>query len=503
MSSPRIILTAVLFLLGPSPTAFSSPSHFIGFQEDDKARTMLESADGLHLTGHYDEAIVLYQKLLQNAEVDSALVLRKMAICYAAFEDPTKSTEYIEKYLFEEFEPPILYDRGFDPIRNTPEFQGLVNRYLPKLNMLTLLYLYVALIGFYIAAMIFFNKKLEGGARTLIGAFIFIHSVFILHFFVHAANYHYKYPHSYATSTGFSFLYGPLLYFYFKRITQGYKFRYRDLLHLIPTLLFFFYAAPIYMLSGEEKLQLLLDRFDTGRSLFDIVIIVFKLLSLIIYGYFIGRVYAKAKKSANLTLENRVWQRNLFVIHIMFVSCYAVYGAFLANNITYGPTYHLPVISMALMVMYIGYSANIQPNVFCGLYTYGNQLFLKYEKSGLTQSLSKELRENLIRLFDIEKIYKENDISLEMIAERLNTTRHNASQVINEHFDMSFHELVNSYRIHEAKDILNNDSKKNLNIIDVAYEVGYNNKVTFNKAFKKNTNLTPSEYQKMSVRTEL
>ena len=85
-----------------------------------------------------------------------------------------------------------------------------------------------------------------------------------------------------------------------------------------------------------------------------------------------------------------------------------------------------------------------------------------------------------------------------MLANRLNTTRHNASQVINEHFDMSFHELVNKYRIEEAMEILQDDSKQKWNIIDIAYEVGYNNKVTFNKAFKKETDLTPSQFQRNS-----
>ena len=64
---------------------------------------------------------------------------------------------------------------------------------------------------------------------------------------------------------------------------------------------------------------------------------------------------------------------------------------------------------------------------------------------------------------------------------------------------MNFHELVNKYRINEAKHIFESDSQRNLNIIDVAYEVGYNNKVTFNKAFKKDTQVTPSEYQRMAL----
>ena len=59
---------------------------------------------------------------------------------------------------------------------------------------------------------------------------------------------------------------------------------------------------------------------------------------------------------------------------------------------------------------------------------------------------------------------------------------------------MSFYDLVNYFRIMEAIDIFEKDGKRNLNIIDVAYEVGYNNKVTFNKAFKKHVGKTPSAY---------
>ena len=144
------------------------------------------------------------------------------------------------------------------------------------------------------------------------------------------------------------------------------------------------------------------------------------------------------------------------------------------------------------MVLYVGFKAYLEPRLFTSELFEGH--LNKYRKSGLTPNYSTELKEELMQLMEVEKIYRQNDINLEIVAERLNTTRHNTSQVINEHFDLNFFELINKYRISEATEILKNDTYNNLNIIDVAYEVGFNNKVTFNKSFKKNLSQTPTQF---------
>lgn len=458
---------------------------------------LLSKANILYETHNYSEAIEVYEHVLQDGNVKKAPILKKIALSHAALYNPTESINYIEEYLSYDFKPSFLMNNGFSSIQNEKEFTDLSDKYVPKFTIWSFMYLYVALIGFYIAAILNFNKKVDAVARALISSFIFIHSVFILHIYLNMTNYQYQFPHSYRMSTGFSFLYGPLLYLYFKRITLGYKFKKIDLLHLLPTLLFLIYLTPDYLMSSNQKLAIFMNRISDGRSFSDVAIIALKLTSLLAYGCYIRKLYLKSKKNKELNRENRRWQKNIYIIHISYVISYLVYGILLANSMTFGVLFHIQISCMALMVMYIGYSANIQPNVFSGSFSY-NRLFYKYEKSGLTKSLSHELKENLINLFDNEKIYKENNICLETLADKLNTTRHNTSQVINEHFKMSFHELINSYRIHEAKKILNSDIKKNLHIIDIAYEVGYNNKVTFNKAFKKDTKLTPSEYQRVS-----
>jgi AraC-like DNA-binding protein len=259
-------------------------------------------------------------------------------------------------------------------------------------------------------------------------------------------------------------------------------------------------------LPSNEKLELMLNRISAGLnpsdSAFISLIVGLKLSSLIVYAYFIFKLYLQSKARDQLSRQNKEWQKYIVLIHLCYIVCYSIYGFLISNDVNFGVLYHLQVLCMSLMVLFMGYSANVQPHVFSGIFSCDNQHFYKYRNSGLTDSLSSELRENLIRLFDEEKIYRESDISLDMLAVRMNTTRHNTSQVINEHFNLSFHELINKYRIREARFILDTDTRKNLNIIDIAYEVGYNNKVTFNKAFKKDTRLTPSEYQKAYVNSD-
>jgi AraC-like DNA-binding protein len=66
------------------------------------------------------------------------------------------------------------------------------------------------------------------------------------------------------------------------------------------------------------------------------------------------------------------------------------------------------------------------------------------------------------------------------------------SQVINQELDKNFYELINDYRISEAVRIIESKPKKQ--VVDLIYECGFNNKVSFYKAFKKRMQMTPKEY---------
>lgn len=118
----------------------------------------------------------------------------------------------------------------------------------------------------------------------------------------------------------------------------------------------------------------------------------------------------------------------------------------------------------------------------------------KYEKSSLTEEKKNEILNKLKSLFENEKFFTGNTISLTETAKAIGEASHHLSQVINEKLNKSFFELLSEYRVEEAKRILKETPE--ITIEDIADQVGYNSKAAFNKAFKGTTGKTPSEYRK-------
>jgi AraC-like DNA-binding protein len=119
----------------------------------------------------------------------------------------------------------------------------------------------------------------------------------------------------------------------------------------------------------------------------------------------------------------------------------------------------------------------------------------KYRKSSLTKTRKKEILEKIIIELETNKYHTSNLASLSDLAKRINETSHHVSQVMNEEMNQSFFELLASYRVKEAKEIISKDKEKKLTVEEIAEQVGYNSKSSFNKAFKNNTGQTPSDFR--------
>jgi AraC-like DNA-binding protein len=112
------------------------------------------------------------------------------------------------------------------------------------------------------------------------------------------------------------------------------------------------------------------------------------------------------------------------------------------------------------------------------------------------------IKAKLIKLMYTEKPFLECELSLIKLASQLNISSHQLSYVINTGFNENFYQFVNRYRIEEAKNLLIDPNMNHLNLIGIAFEVGFNSKTVFNTTFKKTTNQTPSEYKKLQYQQQ-
>ena len=106
-----------------------------------------------------------------------------------------------------------------------------------------------------------------------------------------------------------------------------------------------------------------------------------------------------------------------------------------------------------------------------------------------------ELNSRLLEFMENTKPYLNPDFSLQALSNDLNVSRHQLSSTINTRQKMNFYEFVNLYRIQEIKELMKDQSNKNKNNYDLAYEAGFNSKATFYRIFKQLTNQTPSDYR--------
>lgn len=110
-----------------------------------------------------------------------------------------------------------------------------------------------------------------------------------------------------------------------------------------------------------------------------------------------------------------------------------------------------------------------------------------------TDDTLEELHRKLRRLFNDERIYMDEDISLTSLAKLLEINPPLLSEFLRRNYNKNFNEYINEQRIREAKRLMLEEPEKE--ILEVCYEVGYKNVSTYYKAFKSETGYTPGKWR--------
>jgi len=118
----------------------------------------------------------------------------------------------------------------------------------------------------------------------------------------------------------------------------------------------------------------------------------------------------------------------------------------------------------------------------------------KYAASSLTDEKTVELYYLLNQLMLEKKVYKDNFITKEKVADMLGTNRTYLSQVINEQSGKTFTHYINSFRVEEAVRVLS-DANNNIPLKALSSELGFNSISTFYNVFQSAVGMPPSLYR--------
>lgn len=105
------------------------------------------------------------------------------------------------------------------------------------------------------------------------------------------------------------------------------------------------------------------------------------------------------------------------------------------------------------------------------------------------------LYEQILRKMIVEKIYRDPAYNAKKLAEELQTNTRYISAAISLRFQMSYPELIASYRIRDAISILQDKRKKGMTMEEVATACGFANRQSFYAAFYHLQGKTPKQYQ--------
>jgi AraC-like DNA-binding protein len=363
-------------------------------------------------------------------------------------------------------------------------------------------YLLAALQGVLLSVFLF-TKKQNHAANLILAVATLALSIELATVVYYTNRWYRLYPHLMGFSYPFPALYGPLFFLYAQLVSKKKeRFRAIDLLHFTPVLLIYCITAPIFFYSGEAKIEFLNNMLRNIHhpifSFFDGFIPVQGITYTILTIKTVAEYNRSIKDSySTIDLINLNWLKYLTLGMIIIWSMVALVSVASVFRLHFAHIDALLNIPLSILIYSIGYMGLKQPEIFINPSSIPPQSesTTKYQRSGLSDESAEEIKRRLLALMTSDKPFLGKDLTLQKLAERLKTSSHNLSEVINTKLHQSYYDFINQYRIEEFKNRIADPESERFNLMSIAFDSGFQSKGTFNSIFKKFTGMTPSEYK--------
>ncbi|MBB4383117.1 AraC-like DNA-binding protein [Bradyrhizobium sp. SBR1B] len=123
-----------------------------------------------------------------------------------------------------------------------------------------------------------------------------------------------------------------------------------------------------------------------------------------------------------------------------------------------------------------------------------------FSQPAADESADQKLIDALMRLMADERIYRQENITIGVLAGRLKIPEYRLRRLINQRLGYrNFNVFLNNHRIEEAKAALADPAQAEVPVITIAMDAGFQSLGPFNRAFKAVTGVTPTEYRRLKV----
>lgn len=354
-------------------------------------------------------------------------------------------------------------------------------------------YFLIAVIqGLILSGIIIFQRP-RRKMSTFLGLMILFFSLSLLHIIleesIHRFNVRFPLP------MDFGLAFGPLAYFHVIYLKDPWrKFGIKESIHFLPSFLLDGVLFSSFFLYVGNNIEWANGNIENIQS----ASLIMALLSLIQLSFYAYSIHQEVKKIRSQTKEfNAIFSW----VQKVLISWYIIIGF-----IVIAVPIALWNISSLDEKSYLLYKPM---GVIIGLSIYGlGYLFLIKYRAQLNGFIERKIRikfssseieekkEALIRSIRQNELFRDTDLSVAKLANHMNWPVNDISTVINESLSINFNDLINQFRVEAFQQLVQKPSSKKYSILGLAQEVGFSSKASFYRAFRKELNMTPSEYMK-------
>ena len=379
---------------------------------------------------------------------------------------------------------------------------------LPTLSILTLFILFISV---FFAVFLFTVKTKNRLRNTLIALYLLVMAFHISTFFY--GYYFQTVPLIFdMIRDQIVYLSHPLLYLYIlSSIYDDFRLRYNHLFHLLPFLLIIGVFTPnFYLLDISGQIMFYENFLNNTETRFS------SLFGFGVVFFYLSLIFIELRKYRKILLENFSSVRNfnykwLFQIAVMVsvIYIFAVYKTiYRYSGEDVMVTHQLRIIITLILFGFMSWvvlKGLYHPELFRGIsknLKSVKQLVTIGKKQGFTITATSQEIDVLQRIAQLKKYMKDHkpfldsSLTIQELAKGMNMPVKDLSILINHNLNQHFYDFINGYRIREAMIILENPMCHKRTILEILYEVGINTKSSFNSAFKKYAQMTPTSYRK-------